>query len=79
MSTQDDDNDDNGPERTPALRRWAVLHYACAGVGNTEIHLPASFYTKHTINIKGHIPHQHLHSAGQPTASAQECAKDHFY
>ena len=43
---------------------------------NTEIHLPSSFYTKHTINIKGHTPHQHTHSAGQPTASAQECAEE---
>jgi len=42
---------------------------------NTEIHLPSSFYTKHTINITGHTPHQHMHSAGQPTASAQECTR----
>ena len=27
----------------------------------------------------GHAPHQHSHSAGQPTASAQECAKDHCH
>ena len=46
---------------------------------NTEIHLPSSFYTKHTINIKRHTPHQHMHSAGQPNASAQECAKDHCH
>ena len=55
---------------------WASMG---APYRNTEIHLPSSFYTKHTINIKGHTPHQHMHSAGQPTASAQECAKDHCH
>jgi len=46
---------------------------------NTVIHLPSSFYIKHTISSTGRIPHQHMHSAGQPAASALGCAKDHCH
>ena len=46
---------------------------------STEIHLPSVFYTKHTINITWSAPHRHLHSTGQSTASAQECAEDNCH